>query len=56
VRRNGGACRREGAHNVARHLRLALAHVVPPEQELPVEVGRLDGVQVDLGVGTGALI
>ena len=30
------------------HLRLALAHVFFVEQELPVEIAHVDGVQIDL--------
>ena len=35
-------------HGVGRHQRLALANVALAEQELAVEVARLDGVHVDL--------
>ena len=34
--------------HLRRHPGLAHAHVVPPEEELTVQVGGLDRVQVDL--------
>lgn len=35
------------------HLRLALTHVLLVEQELPVEIADVDGVQIDLGMERG---
>lgn len=38
----------EAQRTLPGHLRFALAHVLLVEQELPVEIAHIDGVQVDL--------
>jgi hypothetical protein len=53
VVRDDGGVWLEGANHVGRGARLALAHVVLAEEELAVQVGRLDRVQVDLPPGRG---
>ena len=52
--RGDGDARPHRAHRLGRHARLALPHVPLAEQELPVQVAGLDGVQVDLRRETDA--